>query len=136
MEWPENEPAAQCGTSEPSEKDPTFDKACVRANLIDSRSNGTIKHSEYGLCATCMSFIYQRARYGKEFVACAAMRNREYGYTRRPNCTDPIIDCSWYDEKGRPTLREMWLMATPIEDKQRHKIGFHQTNRTGGEGPG
>jgi len=86
---------------------------------------GTADHGQRSLCETCRwSTVVRGTRLGDEIVDCSQLswRNQRVPF--------PVVSCSGYGDRRRPSLREMeeiaWILRS---DPQRNKIGFVQSNR-------
>lgn len=84
-------------------------------------SCGNVVPATYGLCATCNFFFFTRRQYGTENATCVYC-NPARAF---PNCSDPISTCSFYEQKGQTSLREMADIATYI-DPHKNAVGFRK----------
>ena len=72
----------------------------------------------FGICEKCIHFQWQLKQYDRLNVFCIS----QWGETKVLHGNDPILDCSWFEQRGGLSLRSMYDMATMINLKP--KIGF------------
>lgn len=81
---------------------------------------GTPLHNQPSLCRSCRNATHLRGlAESQDYIVCKEL---PYG---RDLIRMTVIECSMYDDRGKPTLRHMeqiaWELAT---DKSGQKIGF------------
>ena len=86
---------------------------------------GTADHGQRSLCETCRwSTVVHGTRLGEQIVECnqLSFRNQRVAF--------PVASCSRYDDRTRPSVREMeeiaWILRS---DPQRNQIGFVRSSR-------
>jgi hypothetical protein len=85
-----------------------------------SVKGGTADHGRASLCESCRSStIVRGARLGEEIVECARL---SFENARVPF---PVVSCSDYSDRSRPSLREMEEIAWVLKsDPRRGQVGF------------
>lgn len=73
---------------------------------------------EFGLCATCKNLRVAKTRFGSIYAECTEFYEK---IKLRPE--DPIIDCSYYEKLGNPSLMFMKEIAIILDIKKK-EIGF------------
>lgn len=86
---------------------------------------GTADHGQRSLCETCRwATVIRGTRLDDEIVHCAQLS------WKNQRVTFPVVSCSSYGDRRRPTVREMeeiaWILRS---DPQRNKIGFVRSSR-------
>jgi hypothetical protein len=81
---------------------------------------GTARHDEPSLCLTCrFATIVRGQALRDEIIECSQLA------ASRKSITFPVVSCSDYSDKRRPSLREMeeiaWVLTS---DPRRNEIGF------------
>ena len=97
-----------------SGKDKWYQKIDISASLLENVPK--ISTDEYGICATCVNFTLIKTKFGKSYTECEWHKNIV------PNTIDPIIFCLQHSPRNQLSLRDMWALATIIDNK--NKVGF------------
>ena len=90
---------------------------------------GTVDHGQRSLCETCRSAtIIRGAKLGDEIVECDRLSYRNQ------RVLFPVISCSGYRDRNRPSLREMEEIAWVLRsDPHRNQVGFVRSSRLADE---
>ncbi len=86
------------------------------ANVIHAKLETESSPAHFGLCSTCNNFHGATSKFGRVFARCEDMGIKL-------NQTDPIIECTYYDQRGVLDLKDMKEMAVMIEVEKK-TIGF------------
>jgi hypothetical protein len=88
---------------------------------LKAKFSGTrISSDILGLCRKCSHLMAFQTQYGKIHAQCEEFK-------KVLNASDPIIQCTWFNEEGQLSLWDMKEMATYIV-VDGHPIGFTNNN--------
>jgi len=103
-----------------------------KVDILENKNSGLIKKIDdtvsswgkaYGLCSSCHFLKKRKTKLLHEEYWCSYyIDGRGYMPYTQPDKADPIIECSNYQERGRMSLDDMYVMATLIDIKR--PIGF------------
>lgn len=77
--------------------------------------NGTQEHSGENLCLSCRRSTWRKDRSGHTYIQCHAFERKVDSVT---------VECSEYDDKGRPALWDMEKIAWVLMSDKKGPIGF------------
>lgn len=106
--------------SDPNEEKPETTKLRRNMRIIEhtkDRRERTKKYADLGLCGTCLFLHAEVTKYGTRRQWCTNLR-------RGITASDPIMECTDFEEAGKMPLSLLMEMAVPIEAKRTKKIGF------------
>lgn len=94
------------------------------SDKYDQHHSGKVP-SSYGLCAKCQNCQMIRTKLNNMQIWCAEFTYRD-GFRPRliPTPYDPIIECSYFVQKGSISLNEMKRIAWIIDVNTKNQIGF------------
>lgn len=77
----------------------------------------------YGLCSTCNAISFVASEFRVRLVACDTHQSSVHGDFIL-HTSDPIKECTHYNERGRLSLNDMASMAILIDPNPKPPVGF------------